>query len=155
MDDQHLLQQREVSHISFISCYQFMICSWIFSLLYNNSNFAKFCGLFSLDRIFFSISSLTDSIFLSHQIASRCHGKGVACRCSVWYAACKSLVWHCCPHYWASQTKSVFGLVSWEIDIPVTNLIPPVEKSSGMSYIASQYEHFGVSFIFISNSFLL
>ena len=64
MDDQHLLEQTEVSHISFIYCKLFMIYSWIFSLLYNNSNFANFCCLFSLDKIFFSISSLTDSIFL-------------------------------------------------------------------------------------------
>ena len=109
---------------------QFMICSWIFSLFYNNSNFSTFCGLFSLDRIFFQFQVWLIAYFLSHQIASRYHGKGVACRCSVWYAACKSLVWHCYPHYWASQTKSRFwtgelgnwhygnqlGSASWKIE---------------------------------------
>ena len=166
MDDQHLLQQTEVSHISFISCYQCMMCFWIYSLLYNNSNFAKFYGLFSLHRMFFSISSLTDCIFLSHQIASRCHGKGVACRCSVWYAACKSLVWHCCHHYWASQSKSRFrtgesghwhygsplNSTNWKIESTDLNIFAP-HKKCGMSSIASQYEQFGVSFIFISNIF--
>ena len=132
MDDQHLLQQTEVSHFSFPSCYQFMICSWIFSLLYNNSNFAKFCGLFSLDRIFFSISSLTDKIFLSHLIASRSYGRGVACRCSVWYAACKSLVWHCCHHYWASQTKSRFQtdeLGNWHYGNPLDSTNWKIEST--------------------------
>ena len=104
-----------------------MICSWIFSLLYNNSIFAKICGLFHLTEYSFQIQVWLIAYFLSHQIAYRCHGKGVACRCSVWYAACCDIA---VPIIGQAKQNLVFRLLSWEIDIMVTNLIPPVEKSS-------------------------
>ena len=92
--------------------------------------FQSFAACFLLTEYSFQFQVWLIAYLLSHQIASRCHGKGVACRCSIWYAACKSLVWHCCPHYWASQTKSRFrtgelenwhygnqlGSTSWKIE---------------------------------------
>ena len=124
--------------------------------------------MFSLDRIFFSISGLTVSIFdrtklhlvvmektlLVDVVFDMQHAK-VQCDVVVTIVV-------------QAKQNLVFGLVSREITIMVTNLIPPIEKSSqqiqnsfaphkkcGMSFIASQYKHLGVSFIFISNSFLL
>ena len=150
-----------------------MMCSWIFSLLYSNSNFAKFYGLFSLHRMFFSISSLTDCIFVSHQIASRCHGKGVACTCSVWYAAWKSLVWHCCHHYWASQSKSRFrtgesgnwhygsplNSTNWKIESTDLNIFAPHKKVWYVIYCITirsiwRFFHFHIEYFLLQSMVL-